>query len=140
MKWNKLIFTIFIIFLLAFVSCSKQMNISEEKSYSSKEQVSEYIFKYKKLPNNFIKKKEAFKLGWKPSKGNLWKVTDKKSIGGDEFKNRERLLPIKKGRKYYECDIDYRGGRRGAKRIVFSNDGLIFYTNDHYKSFKEIKK
>lgn len=58
------------------------------------------------------------------------------SIGGDRFGNREGLLPTAKGRKYYECDIDFDGTYRGAKRIVYSNDGLIYYTEDHYESFE----
>jgi hypothetical protein len=112
--------------------------IEEGKSYSSKDEVAEYLHKYKELPPNFITKKEAGALGWKSSDGNLWEVTDKASIGGDIFGNREGLLPKKKGRVYYECDINYQGGYRGAERIVFSNDGLIFYTDDHYESFEEL--
>ena len=61
-----------------------------------------------------------------------------KSIGGDRFGNFEKQLPIKKGRVYRECDIDYRGGKRGPKRIIFSNDGLIYYTGDHYKTFEKL--
>ena len=60
------------------------------------------------------------------------------SIGGDKFGNREGILPKEDGRVYYECDIDYEGGYRNEKRIVFSNDGLIFYTEDHYQSFEEL--
>ncbi|WP_276648398.1 ribonuclease domain-containing protein [Trichococcus flocculiformis] len=60
------------------------------------------------------------------------------SIGGDCFGNREGLLPKKSGRTYYEADIDYDGGYRGAERIVYSNDGLIFYTDDHYESFEQL--
>ncbi len=112
--------------------------IEEGKSYSSKDEVAEYLYRYKELPPNFITKKEAGALGWKSSDGNLWEVTDKASIGGDIFGNREGLLPKKKGRVYYECDINYQGGYRGAERIVFSNDGLIFYTDDHYESFEEL--
>lgn len=112
--------------------------LEEGKSYSSKDEVAEYIHKYKELPPNFITKKEADALGWKSSDGNLWEVTNKASIGGDIFGNREGLLPKKKGRVYYECDINYQGGYRGAERIVFSNDGLIFYTSDHYESFEEV--
>lgn len=105
---------------------------------SSKEEVAAYLHEKGRLPDNFITKKEAEKLGWKASQGNLWEVAPGKSIGGDSFGNREGLLPDKKGRKWYECDIDYQGGNRGAQRIVYSNDGLIYYTADHYKSFEEI--
>lgn len=117
------------------VSDFKAENIDEKEYYTSKEDVALYIHVYDKLPSNFISKKEASKLGWESSKGNLWDVADQMSIGGDRFGNREKLLPSKEGRQYYECDIDYDGEYRGAKRIVYSDDGLIYYTGDHYKSF-----
>lgn len=60
------------------------------------------------------------------------------SIGGDRFGNREGLLPDAEGRKWYECDINFSGGFRGAERIVYSNDGLIYYTSDHYESFTQL--
>jgi len=110
--------------------------IVEDSYYTSKEDVGLYIHTYNKLPKNFITKKEAVDLGWKSSEGNLWEVTDKMSIGGDKFGNREGKLPNDGDRQYYECDIDYDGGYRGAKRIVYSNDGLIYYTEDHYESFE----
>lgn len=106
-----------------------------DRAYTSKDEVAAYLVKFGKLPSNFITKREAQERGWQPSKGNLWKVTDKMSIGGDRFGNREGKLPRAKGRQYYECDIDYKGGRRGAKRLVYSNDGLIYYTGDHYATF-----
>lgn len=106
--------------------------------YSSKEQVSSYINLYGELPKNYITKSKARELGWDASKGNLFEVTDEMSIGGDRFFNREGLLPDKAGRKYFEADIDYSGGARGAKRIVYSNDGLVYYTGDHYDSFEKL--
>ncbi len=110
--------------------------IVEDESYSSKEEVAEYIYLYGHLPPNYITKKEAQELGWVASKANLWEVAPGMSIGGDRFGNREGLLPSAKGRKFYECDIDFDGGYRNAKRIIFSNDGLIYYTEDHYESFE----
>ena len=115
-----------------------QVQIKKEKSYSSKDEVAAYIHEFKVLPDNYINKTEAQKLGWDNSKGNLWKVTNQKSIGGDGFANREGILPKANGRKYYECDINYKGGYRGAERVVYSNDGLIFYTNDHYETFQQL--
>lgn len=103
--------------------------------YSSKDDVAAYLHAYGELPPNFIKKSKAQDLGWDSSLGNLWQVTDGMSIGGDRFGNYEGLLPDKKGRTYYECDINYDGGYRGAERIIYSSDGLIYYTNDHYKTF-----
>ena len=114
------------------------VQIKKEKSYSSKNEVAAYIHEFKVLPDNYINKTEAQKLGWDNSKGNLWKVTNQKSIGGDGFANREGLLPKANGRKYYECDINYKGGYRGAERVIYSNDGLIFYTNDHYETFQQL--
>ena len=110
--------------------------IDEDGYYTSKEDVALYIHTYDKLPKNFITKNEASDLGWKSNVGNLWDVTDRMSIGGDKFGNREGLLPKEDGRQYYECDINYEGGHRGAERLVYSNDGLIYYTQDHYDSFE----
>ncbi len=112
--------------------------IDENGTYTDPYQVAEYIHTYNKLPSNFITKKVAAELGWQSEKGNLWEVTDKMSIGGDKFGNREGLLPKKEDRIYYECDVNYEGGYRGAERIVFSNDGLVFYTDNHYESFSQL--
>ncbi len=105
--------------------------------YTSKEDVALYIHLYGKLPGNFITKAEAKKLGWGDTYGSVDDAAPGKSIGGDRFGNREGLLPKKTGRTYTECDIDTRGKKsRGAKRIVFSNDGLVYYTGDHYETFE----
>lgn len=110
--------------------------ILEEGTYTSKEEVAEYIAIYGHLPDNFITKKEAKALGWVSSEGNLAQAAPGKSIGGDYFGNFEGILPEKEGREYHECDIDSDGGYRGAKRIVYSNDGLVYYTEDHYETFE----
>ena len=110
--------------------------IREDGTYTGKEEVALYIHTYGKLPSNYITKTEAKKKGWDPEKGNLGKVCPGFSIGGDRFSNYEGHLPEKDGRKYYECDIDYRVGSRNAKRIVYSNDGLVYYTDDHYNTFE----
>lgn len=109
-----------------------------EEWYSSKEEVAEYIYLYEELPPNYLTKNEARELGWDNAKGNLWEVAEGMSIGGDYFGNREGLLPEESGRDYYEADINYQGGYRNAERIVFSNDGLIYYTDDHYESFEHL--
>nr|WP_224753190.1 ribonuclease domain-containing protein [Paenibacillus terricola] len=103
-------------------------------------EVSDHIRKHQRLPDNFITKKEAEQLGWVPAQGNLDKVAPGKSIGGDRFGNREGLLPKAKNRTWYEADINYKKGPRGADRILYSNDGLIYMTTDHYKSFTDITK
>lgn len=114
-----------------------QVRIAEDGHYSLPAEVAEYIFVYGGLPGNYLTKKEAVALGWVSSEGNLWEVADGMSIGGDIFGNREGLLPEEEGRTWYECDVNYAGGYRGAERIVFSDDGLVFYTADHYKSFEQ---
>lgn len=114
------------------------IQIDKNGEYSKPEEVAEYINTYNQLPKNYITKKEAASLGWESSKGNLWDVTDKMSIGGDIFQNREGKLQKAEGRQWYECDVNYFGGFRGEERLVYSNDGLIFYTKDHYKTFTEI--
>ena len=104
-------------------------------SYTSKEDVAKYIYLYGCLPPNFMTKTEARSRGWEG--GSLEPYAPGKCIGGDVFGNYEGLLPDASGRTWTECDIDTLGASsRGAKRIVFSNDGLIYYTDDHYESFE----
>ncbi len=115
-----------------FLEEETEAPIDEDGSYTTKDEVALYIHTYGKLPKNFITKNEARKLGWEG--GSLEPYAPGKCIGGDYFGNYEGLLPT--DRKYTECDIDTLGAKsRGAKRIVFSNDGLIYYTDDHYESF-----
>lgn len=109
--------------------------LDEHGSYDSKDEVALYIHLYGKLPENYITKKEAEALGW--SGGSVERYAPGKCIGGSRFGNYEGLLPDAPGRTWTECDIDTLGASsRGAKRIVFSNDGLIYYTGDHYESFE----
>ena len=111
--------------------------LDEGGSYTSKEDVALYIYTYGKLPDNFITKKEAKKLGW--DGGSLEPYAPGMAIGGDRFGNYEGLLPEEDGVTYTECDIDTVGAKsRGAKRIVFSNTGNIYYTEDHYKTFEQL--
>ena len=114
-----------------------QAAIAENGSYTSKEDVALYIHTYGHLPENFITKEEAYDLGWQ-SEGTLDEVAPGKSIGGDRFGNYEGVLPDVSGRTYYECDIDYVSGNRNAKRIVYSNDGEVYYTEDHYNTFEHL--
>lgn len=108
--------------------------LDEGGEYTSAEDVALYLHLYAHLPRNFITKKDARALGW--NGGGLDDYVDGKCIGGDRFGNYEGLLPDAPGREYHECDIDtLHAVSRGAKRIVYSNDGLIYYTEDHYESF-----
>lgn len=111
--------------------------LDKDGTYTTKDDVSLYIHLYGKLPSNFITKDEARDLGWEG--GGLEDFAPGKCIGGDRFGNYEGLLPDAKGRTWTECDIDTLGqDSRGAKRIVFSNDGLVFYSDDHYESFTQL--
>ncbi len=112
---------------------SLEAELDEDGVYTSKEDVALYLHLYGKLPGNFMTKKEAKKLGW--SGGSLDDYAKGMCIGGDYFGNYEGLLPEDKD--YYECDIDTLGKKkRGAKRIIYSDDGYIYYTGDHYSSFE----
>ncbi len=105
------------------------------EDYYTLEEVALYLYAFAELPPNYITKNEAMALGWDSRKGNLWDVAPGACIGGDRFGNYEGLLPKQRGRQYYECDVDYEGGYRDQYRVIFSNDGLIYYTEDHYESF-----
>lgn len=112
-----------------------ELVLEYEGAYFSKEDVALYIHTYGTLPSNFVTKDEAEEAGW--SGGSVEKYLPGCAIGGDRFGNREGLLPDAPGRKWTECDINTLGASgRGAERIVFSNDGLIYYTPDHYESFE----
>ena len=107
----------------------------EHGVYDSKDDVALYLHVYGHLPDNFMTKKEARKKGWEG--GALNRTIKGMCIGGDEYSNFEGTLPEADDRIYYECDIGtLHAKKRGAKRIVWSNDGLIYYTNDHYDTFE----
>lgn len=114
------------------------IRISENGEYTDKDSVALYIHTYGHLPSNYISKTKARKAGWVNTDGNLWDVLPGKSIGGGTFYNDDNMMPDAYGRQWYECDIDYDGGFRNAKRLVYSNDGLIYYTDDHYKTFQRL--
>ena len=119
----------------AFAPAAEPELLDEDGSYTSKEDVALYVHTYGHLPSNFIPKKEAEAAGWQG--GPLDKVLPGMSIGGDRFGNYEGKLPKAKGRKWTECDLNTLGARtRGAERLILSNDGLIYYTPDHYESFE----
>ena len=102
------------------------------------QEIVNYLDQYGELPENFLTKKEAQALGWDSWYNYVGEVAPGMSIGGDRFGNYERKLPTKKGRTWYECDANYRGKKRGAERVLFSSDGLYYYTNDHYNTFTQM--
>lgn len=111
------------------------VQLSEDGSYTAKEDVALYIHTYGRLPGNFLSKADARALGWEG--GSIEAYAPGWCIGGDVFGNYEGLLPEDESRVWYECDINTLGkSHRGEERIVFSNDGLIYYTPDHYETFE----
>lgn len=114
---------------------SEALTIDEDGWYYSAFDVSLYLHVHGHLPENYITKDEARELGWEG--GSVEKHAPGYAIGGDVFGNREGLLPEAPDRVYYECDVDTKGAdSRGSNRLVYSNDGLIYYTYDHYESFE----
>ena len=117
----------------------QELFVEENGEYTDKEHVAAYLRAYHRLPSNYITKRDAQNLGWSGNGGeSIWKYAPGKSIGGSRFGNYEGNLPDEEGRRWYECDIDYNGKSRGKNRIVYSNDGLIYYTEDHYTTFEDI--
>ena len=140
-----LLFTLLLLFSACFaeeilvedgIATDGEILVEYGLDYSDPAEVALYLHAFDELPPNFIMKYEAKDLGWISKEGNLWDVAYGYSIGGDEFGNREGLLPDAYDRQWYECDVNYEGDYRGSERIVFSNDGLIYYTDDHYESFE----
>ena len=110
------------------------VSVTEDGQYDSKDEVSAYLTEYGHLPSNYITKKQAQALGWQG--GSLEPYAPGCSIGGDRFGNYEGTLP---DGSYHECDLNTRGAdKRGAERLVYADDGRIYYTADHYESFEEI--
>jgi hypothetical protein len=112
--------------------------VVENGAYTSLEEVAVYLNTYQQLPQNYIDKPQALALGWNSKKGNLWRVAPGLSIGGDTFGNYEGLLPKANGRRWTECDIAFTGGYRNGLRLLFSNDGLFYYSDDHYTSYRQV--
>ncbi|MFI0488472.1 MAG: ribonuclease [Yersinia sp. (in: enterobacteria)] len=102
-------------------------------------QVVKYLQTHHRLPDFYITKQQARAQGWEPKKGNLCNVLPGKAIGGDRFSNRGRQLPEAKGRNWHEADVNYRCGHRGSYRLLYSSDGLIYLTQDHYKHFIRVE-
>jgi len=102
------------------------------------ERVADWLVQHQRLPDFYLTKVAARRQGWVPDKGNLCEVLPGHAIGGDRFSNREQQLPRQAGRQWYEADVNYRCGRRGADRLIYSSDGLIYLTRDHYRSFSKV--
>ena len=116
----------------------KEQTLAEDGWYYSRDDVALYLHTYNHLPTNYLTKNEAEALGWNNKEGNLWDVADGYCIGGNKFGNYEGRLPEKSGRTWHEFDVNYQGGYRGSDRLLYSTDGLIYYTEDHYNTFTQL--
>ncbi len=114
---------------------SRTSDSKEIDELTSEEVVIPFVKQNGTLPSYYLTKSEAKKKGWIPSQGNLCEVLPGQAIGGDRFSNREGKLP--KGEQYFEADVNYNCGNRGADRIVFTKKGEVWLTHNHYKSFQK---
>lgn len=118
------------------VALNEEMVMVEfDHEYYSADEVALYLHAFRVLPINYVTKAFAQSNGWDAGK-DLWYYVYGCAIGGDYFGNYEETLPKKYGRKWFECDVNFYGGHRGEERLVFSSDGLIYYTEDHYENFE----
>lgn len=120
------------------VRTEKPTAAPKQTAITAPQDIADYIFAHGTLPDNFLTKSEARQLGWDSSQNYVSDVAPGYSIGGDKFGNYEGLLPDASGRKWYEADANYTVGPRGAERILYSSDGLVYYTSDHYQTFTEM--
>ena len=112
--------------------------IDEYGEYTTVEEVAYYLYVMEQLPLNYMTKKEAEELGFSNKKDNLNEIMPGCAIGGDKFGNKEGLLPDAEGRQWYQCDVNTDDGKRGSERLVYSNDGLIYYSPDNFESFIQL--
>ncbi|TBM01009.1 ribonuclease N [Hafnia paralvei] len=120
----------------------KSASVSTSESIeqlTQQERVVSYLREHQRLPDFYITKKQARAEGWDASAGNLCSAVPGRAIGGDRFSNREKRLPQKAKRIWREADINYHCGRRQADRLIYSNDGLIYITRDHYRTFTKME-
>ena len=151
MMRNKLIrlFVLLVAVVLAMTGCAsasgkKNQNTAKPEPtvtpgpMEAAQELADYLFEYGELPDNFIRKKEAENRGWKTTYRYVSDLGEGITIGGDYFGNYEERLPVVKGRKYYEADCFYQGGPRNEYRIIYSTDGHVWFTGDHYETFIEL--
>lgn len=107
-------------------------------AFTDPQAIADYIFANRRLPDHFITRREAEALGYDADRNFLSDVAPGLSLGGDRFGNYENLLPKASTRTWKECDANYISGPRGTERIIYSNDGLVYYTADHYETYTQM--
>jgi len=130
--------TPFIYILPTTPPTAEPVTVEEYGLYTSRDEVAAYLHEFWCLPANYITKAEARDLGWSSKKDNLGDVLPGYTIGGDEFGNREGLLPATDTRTWYECDVNTDDGSRSSERLVYSSDGLIYFSDDGFKTFVQL--
>ena len=137
-RWLSLLLALILSGVMLLSGCSELGIEADDLIAIGGALLSDYALEQEILPadDGTTLREDGQYLGWVSKEGNLWDVAPGMSIGGDKFGNYEGILP--EGKKYYECDIDYQGGYRGEKRIIYSTDGYIYYTEDHYESFEQL--
>ncbi|MCW0317122.1 Ribonuclease [Pantoea ananatis] len=120
-------------------SAPAKTSASDIAALTDVRKVARWVLQHQQLPDYYITKKQARRLGWNPAKGDLCEVLPGRAIGGDRFSNRERKLPERADRQWFEADVNYRCGHREADRLVYSSDGLVFLSTDHYRTFKPVQ-
>ena len=117
---------------------SESASSTDIATLTQQQRVADYLHQHQRLPAYYLTKNEARKQGWEPSKGNLCQTLPGRAIGGDRFSNREKVLPVKAGRHWFEADVNYDCGRRGSDRMLYSSDGMIYVTRDHYRHVEQV--
>lgn len=111
---------------------------SDITALTQQQRVADYLHQHQRLPSLYLSKSEARKQGWNPAKGDLCNRLPGRAIGGDRFGNREKVLPEAQGRRWFEADVNYQCGHRGSDRMLYSSDGLIYVTRDHYRHVEQV--
>ncbi len=111
---------------------------SDITSLTQQQAVADYLHQYRRLPSAYLTKAEARRRGWDPASGDLCRVLPGRAIGGDRYGNREKILPEAQGRRWFEADINYQCGHRGSDRLLYSSDGLVYVTHDHYRHAEQV--
>jgi ribonuclease len=94
-----------------------------------------------RLPANYVTKSAAVAAGWTPGKP-VGSAIPGAQIGGDVFQNTSSILPSTPGRVWYETDVGLSStvsrSKQPGTRLLYSNDGLLYVTSDHYNSVHPI--
>ncbi len=116
----------------------KASTVQSNEVINTFEGVADYIVKYGRLPDNFITKAEAAKLGGtrkrQSRRSSAWKKHRRRYLS-KQRKAASRCGRTRMERSRHQLYI----GIPGSDRIVYSNDRLVYKTTDHYKTFTRMR-